>query len=134
MDIKWDDSLKTGFEKIDEQHMEIIERINVLIHLHGDEKEAEIDKVLRFLGGYVIEHFQTEEDIMIKYKYPEYDLHKEEHMGFLKSYSQLKRLFEKEGASELIIQATQNQAVDWIINHIKKSDKKLSAYLKDKKA
>ncbi|MCI4626480.1 MAG: bacteriohemerythrin [Candidatus Magnetoovum sp. WYHC-5] len=132
MDIKWDESLRTGVAKIDEQHMGIIERINALINLPENEKETEVDKVLRFLGGYVIEHFQTEENIMIKYKYPDYDSHKAEHMSFLKNYSQLKRLFEKEGATELIIQATQNQAVDWIINHIKKIDKKMAAFLKDK--
>ena len=130
MIIKWDDSLSTGFDTIDNQHKEIISRINKLINMTDDEKEREIDKMLRFLGGYVIDHFSNEEEYMIKYEYPGYDAHKEEHMTFLKSYSNLKRLFEREGATELIIHATQNQAVEWLIKHITEVDKKMAAFLK----
>ncbi|KJR41580.1 hemerythrin-like metal-binding domain-containing protein [Candidatus Magnetoovum chiemensis] len=69
---------------------------------------------------------------MIKYNYPDYDAHKGEHMKFLKNYSNLKRTFEEEGATDLIILATQNQAVDWIIKHIKQVDIKLASFLKGK--
>jgi hemerythrin len=130
--IKWDESLSTGVEKLDNQHKEIISRINKLISMTDDEKEREIEKMLRFFGGHVIDNFESEEAYMIKHKYPDYDAHKEEHMAFLKSYSNLKRLFEREGATRLIIHATQNQAVEWLVKHITESDKKMAEFLKPK--
>ncbi|MEO5357404.1 MAG: bacteriohemerythrin [Nitrospirae bacterium YQR-1] len=132
MEIYWDNSLSTGVNIIDEQHKEIISRINNLLSMTEEEKEGELDKLLRFFGGYVIDHFNTEEAYMIKHKYPFYDEHKDEHMKFLKSYSSLKRLFEKEGATDLIITATQNQAVDWLIKHIKNIDQKMADFLRNK--
>ncbi|QWR76923.1 bacteriohemerythrin [Candidatus Magnetomonas plexicatena] len=132
MEIYWDESLSTGVDTIDKQHKEIIARINALLSMSDEEKEGELDKILRFFGGYVIDHFNTEEAIMIKHKYPQYDEHKGEHMKFLKSYSSLKRLFEKEGATELIITATQNQAVDWLIKHIMNTDQKMADFIRNK--
>ncbi|MBF0518901.1 MAG: hemerythrin family protein [Nitrospirae bacterium] len=132
MEIYWDESLSTGVELLDKQHKEIIARINTLLTMTDEEKEQELDKLLRFFGGYVIDHFNAEESYMIKHKYPRYDEHKEEHMKFLKSYSSLKRLFDKEGATELIITATQNQAVDWLVKHIRHTDRDVADFLRER--
>ncbi|MBF0456366.1 MAG: hemerythrin family protein [Nitrospirae bacterium] len=134
----WHESLETGVEKIDSQHKEIFARISTLIsadieNMKAEDREVALHKLLRFLGGYVIDHFKTEEEFMTKAHYPEYDEHKKEHMEFLKSYSSLVRMFEKEGATDLIVTATQNQAVDWLIKHIKGTDQKVTAFLKSKK-
>ncbi|MBF0515834.1 MAG: hemerythrin family protein [Nitrospirae bacterium] len=135
MEIQWNNSLATGVDTIDNQHKEIFARISALISLDIEniepaKKEAELHKVLRFLGGYVLDHFKTEEEFMTKYHYPDYDGHKKEHMDFLKSYSSLVRMFEKDGATDLIITATQNQAVDWLVKHIKVTDQKMAYFLK----
>ncbi|MBF0338944.1 MAG: hemerythrin family protein [Nitrospirae bacterium] len=130
--IQWDESLATGVKEIDKEHKEIIARINKLISMTDKEKELEIDKTLRFLGGYVIDHFAHEEEYMIKYQYPEYDEHKGEHIRFLKSYSSLKKLFDSEGSSALIINATEKQAVEWLVKHIQQIDKKMAFFLQSK--
>ncbi|MBF0344604.1 MAG: hemerythrin family protein [Nitrospirae bacterium] len=130
--IQWDESLTTGVKEIDKQHKEIISRINKLISMTDTEKELEIDKMLRFLGGYVIDHFNHEEEYMIKYQYPDYDQHKGEHIKFLKNYSSLKKLFDSEGASSLIINATERQAVEWLVKHIQQEDKKMATFLNSK--
>ncbi|MBF0565855.1 MAG: hemerythrin family protein [Nitrospirae bacterium] len=132
MDIQWDSSLTTGVDELDDQHKEIFSRINRLVNMSHPEKEKEIEKIFRFLGGYVMDHFTREEEYMIRYKYPDYDSHKGEHIQFLKNYSSLKKMFDQEGATELIITATQNQAVDWLIKHIRTTDKQMAAYLKSK--
>ncbi len=131
MKIEWTDDLATGVDKIDNQHKEIITRINVLFdESEGDLSEKDIDGLVRFLGGYVIDHFSAEEEYMIKCKYPEYDYHKEQHIQFLKNFAIMKRLFQKEHSMSLIVMAIQNQAVDWLINHIKKDDKVMAAFLR----
>ncbi|MCG6551836.1 MAG: bacteriohemerythrin [Candidatus Magnetominusculus sp. LBB02] len=135
MEIQWHESLATGVDTIDNQHKEIFARISGLVNmdienLDPEKKEVELHKVLRFLGGYVLDHFKTEEGFMTQYHYPDYDSHKKEHIEFLKSYSSLVRMFEKEGATDLIVTATQNQAVDWLVKHIKGTDQRLGAFLK----
>ncbi|MBF0536680.1 MAG: hemerythrin family protein [Nitrospirae bacterium] len=130
--IQWDESLATGVNEIDKQHKEIIARINKLVSMTDKEKELEIDKTLRFFGGYVIDHFDQEEEYMIKYHYPEYDEHKGDHIKFLKNYSTLKKLFDSEGSSSLIIKATEKQALEWLVKHIQQADKMLAVFLKGK--
>ncbi|MBF0553760.1 MAG: hemerythrin family protein [Nitrospirae bacterium] len=135
MEIQWHEGLAIGIDTIDKQHKEIFERISTLIsadmeELAPEQRDIVLHKLLRFMGGYVIDTFKTEEEFMTKSHYPEYDQHKKEHMEFLKSYSSLVRMFEKEGATDLIVTATQNQTVDWLIKHIKGTDQKVTAFLK----
>ncbi len=133
MEIQWNDDLSTGVDKIDNQHKEIINRINTIIN--SSEKvisEEEIDKMVRFLGGYVIDHFGAEEEYMIKHKYPDYDAHKKLHMQFLKNFAIMKRLFEEENSTSLIILAIQNQAFDWLVKHILTEDKAMAEFLRRK--
>ncbi len=129
--IQWDEGLSTGVEMIDNQHKEIITRINVVFYeSEGDVSDEEIDGLVRFVGGYVIDHFNAEEEYMIKYKYHDYDHHKSQHMQFLKNFAILKRFLEKEKSPSLILQAINNQAVDWLISHIKKEDMKMAEFLR----
>ncbi len=133
MVIEWDQELQTGIEHIDDQHREIIQRINQLVDLFDREAGVvEVDRLLRFLGGYVLDHFKAEEDSMIKYKYPDFDFHKEQHAKFLKELSILKRLYEKEGGTPLLVMAILYRGVDWLKNHILTVDKEMAAFLKKK--
>ncbi len=131
MSIAWDESLSTGIDEIDNQHKEIINRI-VEIQNKVDEGMSmeEIDEMVRFIGGYVIDHFAKEEEHMIKYKYPNYDSHKAEHMSFLKSFMFLKKMSKEGGITSMIILAIQNQVVDWLVKHIKSVDKEMAVFLR----
>ncbi len=126
MKIQWDTDLETGIKKIDERHKEIIRRINILSNLTDDEKEKEIDRALRFLGGYVIDCFKEEEKHMIQYKYSDYDFHKEQHAQFLIDLSLLKRHYEKEGGITFLVMTTFYRVVDWLKNHITNVHKEMT--------
>ncbi len=131
MTIEWDESLSTGIDEIDNQHKEIINRI-VEIQNKANESMSmeEIDEAVRFIGGYVFEHFSKEEEKMIKYKYPNYDSHKAEHMSFLKSFMFLKKMTKESGITSMIILAIQNQVVDWLVKHITSVDKEMATFLR----
>ncbi len=133
MSIAWDEDLSTGIDEIDNQHKEIIRRIEE-INDKADEGMSmeEIDELVRFIGGYVFDHFAKEEEHMIKHKYPNYDSHKAEHMGFLKSFMFLKKMSKEGGVTSMIILAIQHQVVDWLVKHIKSVDKEMAAFLRDK--
>ncbi len=131
MPIEWNEELATGIKEIDDQHKEIIKRMQIIDNSSEQMvSEEEIDKMVRFFGGYMIEHFDTEDKYMIDYKYPKYDLHKSEHMKFLKNFAVLKRLCEEEDSTSLIILAIQNQFLDWLVHHILHTDKEMAAYLR----
>ena len=91
MVYQWDSSLETGYEKVDKQHMQLVETLNKLITASKEGKDSEeIFKVLDFLTGYTIMHFKTEEDLMIKYSYSDYHVHKSYHDDFKVTVGDLK--------------------------------------------
>lgn len=134
--IKWSEELATGVTELDNQHKEIISRIDAILTMSSESSEEEIEETLKFFGGYMIEHFETEERFMVKYKYPEYDFHKSEHMKFLKEFSLLKRQLKKDHEFSLlpIVVGTKSQTADWIIKHIMSEDRPLANFLKKKMA
>ncbi len=134
MSIQWNEELSAGVDKIDNQHKEIITRINTLFFNPDAEDitEDEIDGIIRFFGGYTLDLFKTEEEFMIKYEYPDYDTHKAQHMKFLKHFATLKKLCEEEDTISVMLFAIKNQAVDWLINHFNEFDKKMAAFLRTK--
>ncbi|NLY30396.1 MAG: hemerythrin, partial [Firmicutes bacterium] len=77
MAIKWTPNLAVGIEKIDEQHKVLFERINALIEAcnQGKGKDTVAD-LITFLKDYVVFHFRDEQQIMLNYKYPQYEQHK----------------------------------------------------------
>ncbi len=129
MNFKWSDNLKTGIEDVDNQHKELINRVNSLLKASREGKgEKEIDKTIEFLSDYVITHFQTEEKYMEKYNYPEYDEHKRIHKEFVENFKELVK--NKDSLSFQV--KLQVQVGEWLINHINGVDIKMAKYLRDK--
>ncbi len=61
----------------------IINKLNAAIQ-KNDEREN-VSDALNEMTLYAISHFKTEEDYMRRFRYPEYELHKEEHREFTKT-------------------------------------------------
>jgi hemerythrin len=130
MAIEWTDDLATGVDEIDRQHKELFLRINGLLDACSQGKgKGEVAKVIRFLEDYVVEHFSTEENHMVRFSYPSYGPHKAQHLEFLDNFSRLKEQFEREGAGLYIVLKTNDILVDWLKNHIRKTDKALASFL-----
>ena len=89
MALQWTGNMATGIEVIDLQHGELFDRINAIFDSckNGNSKE-EVVRVIDFLEGYIVSHFETEEDLQKKHNYPEYMAHKMAHEGFKKRVSQ----------------------------------------------
>lgn len=129
--IEWNNDLTTGYSTIDEQHKELINRFNSILDAcnHGKGKE-EVKNLLQFLGEYVKSHFAMEEELQQRYHYPEYALHKQEHVGFIRDFNKLQNQFDEEGATLSLVIQTNQALVDWLIRHINGTDKKLAAFLR----
>jgi hemerythrin len=132
--IAWNDNLASGSTDIDTQHKELFDRINALLAAF-DKKTVdrqEISKIVQFLTDYVVFHFGNEEKYMAKFNYSSMSAHKAQHEQFVKGFMKLKDRMLLEGINPALALETKELCVDWLINHIKFSDRALGMYLKHK--
>jgi hemerythrin len=128
----WQAEFELGITSIDNQHKKLIEignRINELLEYQDDEDDYnQILEVLEELKSYTDYHFKTEEELFLKYNYPEFHLHKKEHDNFIRyidsidvdSYEEDKTLFIRDLLQKII---------NWIFHHIITSDYMYKDYL-----
>jgi hemerythrin len=132
-EIEWDDSLSVGVNLIDEQHKMLIQRIKDLSDAVSSSRGAgQIGKTLGFMIDYTEFHFSTEEKHMIELSYPEYDVHKQQHEEFKTTLKEMVMEFEEDGATTQLGEWVNNYLINWLINHIKSIDIKLSEFLQEK--
>ncbi len=133
MAIVFDDSLKTGNKLIDEQHRELIDRVNKLEQAcaAGGQKRAAI-QTLDFLLDYVHVHFADEEELQAEHKYPQTEAHKAQHRAFEEAVGQLNEMLEEEeGPSEAFVDAVKKNIAQWLVDHICVWDKQLAQYIRE---
>ena len=132
-EIQWDDSLSVGVDLIDEQHKMLIQRIKNLSDAVNSSRGAiEIGKTLGFMIDYTEFHFSTEEKHMAKLGYPGYDTHRQQHEKFKSTLNEMVMEFEEDGATAQLSEWVNNYLINWLVNHIKSIDTKLSVFLKEK--
>ncbi len=123
--------LLTGVKEIDEQHKEMFHRANLVHKAHNIENaKEEIDKFINFIEKYAQSHFKYEEDLQIKYNYPNYKKHKAEHESFRGFYLPLKKQYEEEGISFDFISNFDKEVMKWIVFHVKNEDLEMAKYIK----
>ena len=132
MSIEWSDTLASGSSEIDTQHKELFLRINNLLAAFdkGAVDRQEISKIVQYLTDYVVFHFGNEERHMDEFKYSSVSQHKSQHAMFVKTFMKLKDRLLLEGINPGLAQETKDLCVDWLINHIKYSDRALGMFLK----
>ncbi|HHW56829.1 MAG TPA: hemerythrin family protein [Clostridia bacterium] len=129
--MKWTKALSVGNEIIDNQHKELIQRVNDVLEACNKQKGKEkIEEVMKFLKDYTVKHFSDEENLMKKYQYPSYEEHKKIHEDFVKKVDELDEKIKKEGINLSIIMFVNKTLVDWLINHISKEDKKVGEHIR----
>jgi len=131
--MHWKDSLSVGVNIIDEQHKELIARINKLLEAMGAGRgSGEINAVVGFLEDYTVKHFKMEEEHMLKFRYEAYTAHLAEHTAFISDVQKLKNELNGAKICSAHTMQVQRRVCDWIVDHIGKTDAKLGAFLKDK--
>lgn len=136
MSIEWSDTLASGSPDIDDQHRELFQRINSLLAAQESgvtDKDA-VSRIIAYLTEYVVFHFGTEEKLMDRFGYSSASGHKAQHAQFIKVFQRLKDRLLAEGINPQLQQETRDLVVDWLLNHIRFSDRALGAYLRLKKA
>ncbi len=131
MPIVWNDNLASGSTEIDTQHKELFKRIDSLLTaLEKGSGREEMARIIQYLSDYVVFHFGNEEGYMAKFSYSSASAHKAQHEQFVKNFVKLKDRLMLEGINDQLTDDTRQLVVDWLINHIKYSDRALGLFLK----
>jgi hemerythrin len=127
----WEDNLSIGIETIDGQHRELIRRLNKLAEsVLAKQGKNRIGMTLKFMKNYGEEHFTSEEDFMARNSYPQLDEHKRQHEKFLVTTTKLIRELDYQKDMEHFASSVQRFLIDWLILHIRTSDRQFGIFLK----
>ncbi|MFA6583846.1 MAG: bacteriohemerythrin [Elusimicrobiaceae bacterium] len=134
MPLEWTASLATGFDDIDGQHKELIEKASAFAHAVAKNQDlADLDQLLDFLDAYAAEHFAYEEGILTARNYPNLAAHMAQHAYFKRNLTEIRRAYQRDGCSEEIVARVYSHVTGWLVAHIKKTDGEWAAYLKNLK-
>jgi hemerythrin len=132
MVFAWDRSLIVGVPLIDQQHQELFGRLDRLVEaIRAGRSAQEVGGILDFLAGYVKEHFSAEEKVMEEAAYPEREAHAAEHRRFELDLAALRREFEQDGPSALVVVRVNARITLWLRDHIYRTDRALGVFLSD---
>ena len=85
----------------------------------------------QFLKDYTKKHFDDEEQLQKRFKYPDRVNHKKMHEGFKKTVKEINERLEKEGSSVALVGKINSDVAGWLINHIKKQDVKVAKHIEE---
>ena len=131
--IEWNDSLSIGVDLIDEQHKMLIQKLSDLSEAYDMGREHnKIMQTLEFMIDYTDYHFSAEEKLMADNDYPGLDHQKEQHEEFKVILDHIVEDFEEEGPTKALATSINVFLHNWLVNHIKGVDLKLSQFLSEK--
>ncbi len=129
--IKWDPGYSVNVELIDEQHKVLVKMINDLYDAMNTGKEKEsLKKLINKISVYAAMHFAREEHYFDMFGYPDSELHKKQHLDFEDKVMEFENDFEK-GRQDLSMDIMKFLS-DWLLAHIKGSDRKYSSFLNER--
>ena len=115
--------MQVGVPKIDQQHEELIDRLNKVTSMGAKSvSREETQKTLDLLGEYIVKHFGDEEALQKQSGYPKYEWHKGQHQLYVGEFQKLKREFAINGISAKFTLDLNNSIINWIVRHIKSVD------------
>lgn len=130
--LKWKDEYSIGVEEIDEQHKHLFEIGNEIYDLLENYLLPDkYDKIIQIIAGlkeYTVHHFQTEEELMLKIKYPGYFKQKVAHDDFIKEvesvdFSAIDQ--DQDGHTRKLLEFI----FGWVLDHILKSDLGIKSFM-----
>lgn len=129
--IVWNDSYSIGLAEVDRQHQQLAMKLNAFLDACGNcQGKEKIIEALSSLKESTIEHFRSEERIMLDYGYPDYDRHKQDHDDFVESVEELENMLQAQGVAAVAKLNLNRMLGDWLHGHIVVSDMQIGEYLK----
>jgi len=134
VEFVWNQKYSVNIREIDTQHQKFVEILNRFNKaLESGQGRDIVDSTIEELWDYAGYHFRTEEELLARYGYPKYEEHKQEHEYFREKIGKyLPRAQDLKGNRLALTVEVSNFMINWLTNHIMKTDKRYSAYLNGK--
>jgi len=127
----WREEMATGNADIDDQHRDLLNKVNDLLTACRERRMSEeIGQLIWFLKRYVRKHFRDEEKLQLKSGFPDYPAHKAEHDAFFKEVQRLELHYAQEGASTVLVVESLHMMCGWLHSHFHDMDAVLAEFLR----
>ena len=125
--IVWTPENELGIPIIDEQHRGLVSSINSFHYLiqEGAGIEA-VRPTIMMLVQYIDIHFRTEEPLLERANYPDYENHIKLHRNLTRTTEQIVRKTLAEGTPYIALEFLK----EWWMNHINNVDRQYAPYVK----
>ncbi|MDX2471714.1 MAG: hemerythrin domain-containing protein [SAR324 cluster bacterium] len=111
--------LNTYEQNIDTQHIELIDQFSDFIELSEKDKATPKSlEMLKFLNNYIKNHFQNEQNLMLRYSYPLAKLHQKAHAQYQNDFKKIIANFAQGKNFETLTHEITHM-LDWFLYHIK---------------
>ena len=129
--IQWSEKYSVKNVQIDSQHKKLFDYLNTLSDAMATGKGNDvIASVLDSLISYTATHFKYEEDLFVKYKFPDAESHKMKHDNFVTEVIKFKEDFDS-GKALLSVKILRF-LTDWLKDHINGTDKEYVDFFESK--
>jgi hemerythrin len=123
MGIEWNEAYTIGHAETDAQHQHLFEMINAL---DAANDVPSLRKVLMQLYKHTREHFELEEALMRKVRFPDTLAHTQSHNNLL---ARLNALSQDVGQGKVDKLAINKLMTDWAMGHVVVDDAKIAAFI-----
>jgi len=132
MAVLWRDSMSVSNNEVDRDHKYLISLINTMeLVLQEPEDKAPIISTLEQLKKYTIEHFQREELLQIKVRYPKMNEHKQIHKSLVIQLDKIIASVKSETSAALAGERSSEilgLLRNWLIEHVLQEDLQIKPY------
>ena len=118
--ITWTLDLDTGFADIDDQHKELVDKINKFYDVYQTGNVVDIKIALQELLDYTVFHFDHEEKMLEEANYRMLEPHKKVHQNFVTKMVDFQGRYEN-GDNEAVAEML-NLLDGWLFRHIRLND------------
>lgn len=119
--IEWDPAFSVDVEEIDTYQKKMFELFNELITLKQKKADAKaVTNLISEINDYGKLFFSTEEKVLKRKKYPDFEAHSKSHRQFVRSAISLRREI-AEDINNLTMEVIL-ELRDWLVEHIQTSD------------
>ena len=131
MAFEWTEELLTGNMQIDNEHKELLKAANEFMEACAEGRgRQEILWAAEYLANYAKVHFEHEEALQLKSRYPNYRGHKCWHNAYVLAIETLMDKLIDEGGTLALVGAV-NRIIAKVIIHVKTCDTWFAQYLQN---
>ncbi|MBI5017030.1 MAG: hemerythrin family protein [Deltaproteobacteria bacterium] len=129
----WHPLMKTGIVEVDDDHRELVRRINELGQaMRRGEGREKVADLLAFLRCCADEHFALEEKLMAEAGYPGADEHRARHEQFRRDLAEQANTFAGAPAERAVALDLHGWVMTWLSNHTLYEDESFADFFRAK--